>query len=156
MLKQVAQVMAGQVLWMNLKRQEHLDERKFVLVLTGENEKVDFYALEYLDKVMNRKCADMALILSDQQRCIDMVSQGHYQHTVKAKLLSQKRIMLLFKWYCLDRFFKNLIFTYVRTPKDNLLERFLKETDINEEETVCLCLYNFRKMPAENTVDGNV
>lgn len=156
MIKQVVQVMAGQLLWMNLKRQEHLDYKKMVLVLTGENEKVDLYALRYLDKAMNRKSADKALILSDKQKCIDMALRCNYQHTVKTKLLSQKKIMLLFKWFSLDKFYKNLIFTYVRTPKDNLLDRFVRETDINEEEIVCLCLYNFREMPTENTVSKDV
>lgn len=148
MLKQVLQVLAGHMLWKKLKRKEHINDKKLVLVLTGENEKIDLYALKYLDQEIARKYADAALIISDQQKCIHMALQYSYQHEVKTKLLSQKEILLLFKWHCLDRFFKNLIFTYVRTPKDNLLERFLNETDVNEEEIVCLCLYNFRKLPS--------
>lgn len=156
MLKQAKQAIAGQLIWNKLKRQEHLDYSKVVLVLTGENEQVDLYALMYLDQLIDRKSADMALIISDKQTCIDMVPQFHYQHKVQTKLMPENQIILLQKRFCLDKFFINLFFTYVRTPKDNLIERFLTETDINEEDVVCLCLYNFRKIPTRNMVDKNV
>lgn len=156
MIEQAKQAIAGQLLWNKLKRQEHLDYRHIVLVLTGENEQVDQYALLYLDHLMDRKNANIALILSHRQACIDMVTQYRYRHAIHTRLLSQREIILLYKRYCLDRFFVNLFFTYVRLPKDNLMERFLKETEINEEDVVCLCLYNFRGIPTENVVNKNV
>ena len=42
---------------------------------------------------------------------------------------------------------KNVVFTFVKTNKDNLLEHFINKTDINEEDVVCLALYNLREIP---------
>ena len=40
-----------------------------------------------------------------------------------------------------------IVFTYTTSPKDNQLGRVLKETQVNEEEAVCLGLYQLRKVP---------
>ena len=58
-----------------------------------------------------------------------------------------QKIKLLYKWYCMDGRRKNVVFTFVKTNKDNLLEHFINETDINEEDVVCLALYNLREIP---------
>ena len=43
-----------------------------------------------------------------------------------------------------DGFFDNIVFTYAFRPQDNLLGKVLKETQVNEEDAVCLGLYHLR------------
>lgn len=156
MVRQSIEVIKGYFIWSLLKWKEHLDYKKVVLALTGENESVDDYALRYLDYVMERKSAEQALILVSDENTAKKVLLYDYRHEVKTKIVSVKKMELIYKWHCLDRFYKNLIFTYVRTNKDNLLERFLNETEINEEDVVCLALYNLRKIPVKEAGVHNV
>ena len=79
-----------------------------------------------------------------------------HRHAVRVKAISAQKMELIHKWHCLGRFYKNLIFTYVRTNKDNLLERFLNETEINEEDIVCLVFYNLRSVPIKSAGIHNV
>ncbi len=156
MVKQSIEIIKGYFIWSVLKWKEHLDYKKVVLVLTGENAKVDDYAIRYLDYVMERKSAEQALVLVSDENAAQKVSLNVCRHKVKTKMICEKKIERIFKWYCLDKFYKNLIFTYVRTNKDNLLERFLNETEINEEDIVCLALYNLRKVPVKEAGVHNV
>lgn len=147
MIRQSVEVIKGYFIWQMMKWKNHLDDRTVVLVLTGENEKVDRYALKYLDYVIERKSAEKALIITPKEENTQKVFQYNYKYEIKAKAISSRNIELIYRWHCQGRFYKNLIFTYVRTNKDNLLERFLNETEINEEDVVCLALYNLRKIP---------
>lgn len=148
MIKQSIDAIKGQLIWSNLMRKESLDDKKIVLVLTGENDRVDEYALKYLDDVIDRKYAEEALVIAADEKMTEKIDQYTYSHPVKTRILPPKKVGLIHKWYCLDKlFFRNLIFTYVRTNKDNLLERFLQETDVDEEDVVCLALYNLTRIP---------
>ena len=146
MIKESLEVILGYLLWLDIKRRYHMDYGKVALVLTGENDKVDGYALSYLDHVMERKCAKEALVIVPGKKDVKTVLLHSYRHPVRTKIMSDGKIKLLYKWHCLDKFYRNLIFTYVRTNRDNLLERFLSETEINEQDAVCLALYNLREI----------
>lgn len=147
MLKQSLMIIKGYIIWLQFRVKEHLDDKKFVLIVTEENEKVDQYALKYLDYVMERKYAKEALIVVSNPESAKKVSRYHYKHQIKIKIMPFQKIKLFYRWYCLDGRRKNVVFTFVKTNKDNLLERFINETDINEEDVICLALYNLRKIP---------
>lgn len=140
-------IIKGYIVWLQFRVKEHLDDKKFVLILTEENEKVDQYALKYLDYVMERKYAKEALIIVSNRESAKRVSRYPYKHQIKIKIMPFQKIKLFYRWYCLDGRRKNVVFTFVKTNKDNLLECFINETDINEEDVVCLALYNLRKIP---------
>ena len=153
MIKQCLDVTKGYLIWSAVRLRENVDNKKVVLVLTGENDKVDDYALRYLDHVIERKYADEALVIAPDRGMAEKVFRYDYSHRVKVKVLPMKKIALIYKWYCLDKlFFKNLIFTYIRTTSDNLLGRIMDETDIDEEDVVCLALYNLRTIPGKKKV----
>ena len=147
MLRQSLMIIKGYIIWLQLRVKEHLDDKKFVLIVTEENEKVDQYALKYLDYVMERKYTKEALVIVSNQGTAKKVSKYHYKHQIKIKIMPFQKIKLLYKWYCMDGRRKNVVFTFVKTNKDNLLEHFINETDINEEDVVCLALYNLREIP---------
>ncbi len=47
MLRQSLMIIKGYIIWLQFRVKEHLDDKKFVLIVTEENEKVDQYALKY-------------------------------------------------------------------------------------------------------------
>lgn len=156
MIKESLEVILGHFLWLAIKWRYCMDYSKIALVLTGENETVDEYALSYLDHVIERKCAKEALVIVSDRKAVKRPLIRRCRYPVRTKVISDRKIKLIFKWHCLDKFYKNLIFTYVRTNQDNLLERFLNETEINEEDAVCLALYNLREIPEQKAGVCNV
>ena len=147
MIRQSVDVIRGYFIWTLLKLEKGINYKKFVLVLTAENSRVDEYALKFLDNAVERKGAEEALVIILDEKMEKKVLQFKYKHTVKTKILSQKNIEFLYKLYCFYNFFDNLAFTFIRTNSDNLLECYLKETDIDEKDIVCLALYKLRSIP---------
>lgn len=152
MVKQDIDVARGYFLWLLLNRKGCANHRILFLVLTGENEKVDGYALEFLDSAMDRKSVEEALVIVSNEEMVERVSRHEYRHVVRTKILSRNNIGLLYKWYCLNDCLDNLIFTFVRTNSDNLLDQFLRETDIDERDVVCLALYKLRHIPENGEI----
>ena len=123
-----------------------------VIVLTGDNEKLDEYALLYLEDFMKRKSAEKAFIICTDDRKKRFLEQKDRQRilegqNVSIKILSQKKLEMFYDFYSVYKCYDNLVFTYISQPKENMLERVLKETDVNEEDAVCLALYHLRCIP---------
>ena len=125
-------IIKGYIIWLQFRVKEHLDDKKFVLIVTEENEKVDQYALKYLDYVMERKYTKEALVIVSNQGTAKKVSKYHYKHQIKIKIMPFQKIKLLYKWYCMDGRRKNVVFTFVKTNKDNLLEHFIKQISMKK------------------------
>lgn len=150
MIKEEMQLIAGKLTWNWIKCINKLDASKVILVLAGENEKVDFYALKYLDRAIERKMADEALIFACTDESYRQASNyKDFQYPVNIKKISEKQLELIYRYYCLYKFNKNLFFTFTDRTKDNLLGRFIRETEIDEKDTVCLAIYNFRTVYGE-------
>ena len=148
MFREIVDVIKGDLHWKKLKKSERIDYSKVVVVLTGENAEVDEYALIYLDELIRRKVAGEALILTHSEKIADKARQCNYiTYPYKVKIVKEKIIYLIYKRYCIGKFFKNLFFTYTDKSKNNLLGRFIRETDINAEDVVCLAIYNLRMIP---------
>lgn len=62
--------------------------------------------------------------------------------------ISKKRLELLYDYYCFEKFFDNIVFTYTAKPAENMLGRVLTETDVNETDAVFLALYHLRNVPS--------
>ena len=107
MLRQSLMIIKGYIIWLQFRVKEHLDDKKFVLIVTEENEKVDQYALKYLDYVMERKYTKEALVIVSNQGTAKKVSKYHYKHQIKIKIMPFQKIKLLYKWYCMDGRRKN-------------------------------------------------
>lgn len=150
MIKEIIDVLKGCVVWQKLKHKEHIDYTKIVLVLTGENKEVDYYSLVHLNDVIERKHAKTVIIITDKYEIVDEVHKFKgCKYPIKIRILKSKHIDCIYKWYSIDKFFYNIFFTYTDKTKNNLLGRFLRETDINAEDVVCLAIYNLRQIPKE-------
>lgn len=143
MFKQVLKVLKGSLFWNLFKLLNNVTYKVVVLVLTGENKKLDLYAVKYLEKFMARKGAKKAFIISVafEPQIIEFVGENK---NIFMKKMNSNKIKLLYDYYSFDVFFENIVFTYVSSPEENLLDRVLKETDVNEEDAVCLALYHLR------------
>ena len=148
MLKEIHDVLAGSIYWTLLKVRDSLDYSKVVLVLTGDNEEVDYYSILYLDKVIERKNAKEAVIyVMDQNIKVLTADKLQSKYPVKIKIVSKKILNYIYRRYTIERFYKNIFWTFTDHTKNNLLGRFMKETDIDAEDVVCLAIYNFRQIP---------
>ena len=133
-----------------MKIQYRINGSKIVLVLSGENELVDFYALKYLDRAIERKQAREALILTYTEQSFQMLKDYRaYTYPITIKRIKKTKIDRIYRWYRMVKFSPNIFFTFTDKTKDNLLGKFIRETDINEKDVVCLAIYNFRMVPEE-------
>lgn len=156
MLCEICDVLLGSFFWSILKLRDGLNYSKIVLVLTGDNEEVDEYALMYIDNAIQRKRAEEAIIYVFSKEIKEQVKkQIHSDYPVRVKVLPKNVVNHIYRRYLIDKFYKNIFWTYTDNAKNNLLGRFMRETDINAEDVVCLAIYNFRCIP-ERKNQGNV
>ncbi len=153
MFREMARMLHGAFLWAMLRFQCRIDYKKVVLVLVNDNRKLDYYALAHLGDYMDRKYADGAVVLFyDNKTCRlarkALAEYGSGGKKVRLCRCAKKTIETVYDYYSFHKFFDNIAFTYVSRPKDNLLGRVLKETQVNEEDAVCLGLYHLRTVPA--------
>jgi hypothetical protein len=135
------------LIWERIKIKYKIGYDKVVLVLAGENKALDKACLDHLPDFMSRKSSDRCLVFypDDCYKAIDLRPVTGRE----VRFISMKRRIIerLYHFYSFMKFFDNIVFTYSDRPQDNLLQRFLDETDVNEEDAACLALYHLRKVP---------
>ena len=58
----------------------------------------------------------------------------------------REKLLLVFDYYCFAFNLDNIAFTFLKHCHYNLMGRILDETDITEEEAVCLGVYWLREL----------
>ena len=137
----------GWIYWQQLRLRLKINYQKVVIVLAGENCVLDKCALEHLEDFMDRKHAGQAVVLCINERKDELAALYKSRKHVKIHTIEAAQMELLYSFYSFMKFFDNIVFTYAERPKDNLLKRFLDETDVDEEDAVCLALYHLRCVP---------
>lgn len=148
MIPEMLHVIKGNFIWHYIKAVHGIGMQSIVLVLTGENKMVDEHAIRHLQTFVARRSADKVYVWTEREELINKAEQS-CELPVRRLNASAKKMQLLFDYYCYDKFFPNLIFTYTNRPRDNQIGRLLSISDVNEEEIVCLGLYNLRMVPQE-------
>ena len=140
----------GDLLWKYLRLRYAINDTTVVLFLAGENPKIDEYALKYLGLVMERKGCNRVVIFVENEELFSF-AKGKLNSSTNADVrkITTAQIMAVYNWYRVVRFNKNLFFTFTDRTKDNLLGKFIRETEINEKDAVCLAIFNFRKVVEE-------
>lgn len=154
MFRETAHMLYGAFLWKMLRLRLRIDYQKVVLVLVNENRKLDYYALAHLEDYMDRKHADGAVVLFYDDETCGLAQEvledyGNAKKTVRLCRCNGRTIEAVYDYYSFHKFFDSIAFTYAFRPKDNMLGRVLEETQVNEEEAVCLGLYRLRKVSAQ-------
>lgn len=147
MLKNICRVLRGYAMWLRICGQYKINYHKVVLVLPEKNETLNDYALVHLEDWKERKGVEEAVLVTDQEAVIDRVKKMDFPFSVKVCNCKREEIEVLYSYYCFDKFFDNIAFLYLDKPKDNQLGSVLAETQINEEEAVCLGFYCLREIP---------
>lgn len=150
MFKEIFSVLQGAVTWQVLRMRLRIDKKKVILVLTGENQTLDNYALLHLKDFADRKYADGVIVLSADkvaQKKIRVIRALGLDVPVRWCRWSKQKIRYLYRYYSFYLFSDKIVFTYTSQPKDNQLGKLLSETEVNEEEVVCLGLYRLRAVP---------
>lgn len=147
MVNEIREIIKGYLLWHRIKQHYHINSQKIVLVLANENERLDYFALAHLEDFVKWKWVKEAVVLVENRETVKLVKSMDYSFPVKTGVMKKEARECLYRFYSFDKFFDHIVFTYTDRPKDNLLGRVLKETEINEEEAVCLALYHLRAVP---------
>lgn len=148
MYKKILRMLHSALIWKMMCLRFRIDYKKVVVVLVNENKKLDYYAMAHLKDYMQRKFAEEALVLFNDKKVYKMVKGMKLDVHAKLYRYPMKRIKRLYEYYSFYKFFDNIVFTYTTQPKDNQLGKALKETQVNEEDAVCLGLYRLRTVPA--------
>ena len=149
MFKETLHILHGVFLWRMLRLKYAIDYKKVVLVPVNEIRDLDYYALAHLEDYMERKYAKEAIVLYEGKDTYHLAEEvlaeyGSGGNKVRLCPCDRKTIETIYDYYSFHKFFDNIVFTYAFRPEDNLLRKVLSETQVNEEDAVCLGLYRLR------------
>ncbi len=147
MLRELLPILYGAFIWKGFCIRIRMDERKVVLVLVNDRKRLDAYALAHLKDFMDRKYAKEAVILFHDKSVYKQIKRMHLKLPVRLCRWSEKKIRTLYDYYSFYKFSDRIVFTYTDRPIDNKLGKVLRETQVGEEEAVCLGLYRLRRVP---------
>ena len=137
----------GRAIWQSLKNEYNIDYDKIVLVMPEKDEAWNSCALKYLPDFMKRKNAKGAIV------CISDAGQGNFSdifaENIKVHKMSPTEIARLFRYYCMYKFFDNIVFLYLDKPiRDNKSRYAMEKCNISMDELICLCFYKMRQVPS--------
>lgn len=142
----VIHILHGWLYWRVFSIIHNISYKKVLLVLNNENPQLDKEAVQYLRLFVERKSARSSIIVWTEQSTKKWLDEIKLENN-KIVYLPIQKIELLYDYYCFEKFFDNIVFTYTSKPNENLLGRILSETDIDERDAVCLALYHLRYVP---------
>lgn len=146
MIKESAEIFYGAAIWKIWQLRFRINSKTVVLVLVNENKSLDRYALIHLKKFANRKYARKAVLIVNSKTIDTQMKKMKFPFSAKMYFCPKNEIEWVYRYYSFYKFSDKLVFTFISCPKDNQLGRLLKETEVNEEEAVCLGLYRLRKV----------
>jgi len=150
-MKEILRVFLGWFYWKWLCIIHKISYKSVVLVLSNENINIDKYAIEYFDMYAKRKSVHekkMIWVYKDPKTIANRMSFDDIE-LIKIK---EEKLNLLYDYYCFDKFFDNIVFTYTSKPAENMLQRVLDETEVTEKEAVFLALFHLRQIPEEDGI----
>lgn len=95
---------------------------------------------------MKRNMKENAHIFYFSEKSEELLNNMADDIKIAVHKIKEEDLKSLYELYSFYKFYNHIFFTYTNYPKDNLLGRVLRETDISEREAVCLALYKFRKV----------
>lgn len=143
----IKRILHGWLLWKRIKIRFQINYDKIVVVLSRENAEVDRQAMLHLGDFMERKHVNKAIVFCKEQTKEEIKKMIGEISSISVETLSDDEITLLYSYYSFTKFFDNIVFTNTCTPSDNMLGRYLEQTQVNEEDAVCLALYHLRQVP---------
>lgn len=149
MCKRILRILHGWFFWSVFRLWHRVSYRCAILVLANENQDLDRWAVFHFHDFMKRKYADRGIIIWNGHGTEPLIQVKNPLGRIVLKQISANKIDLLYDYYSFDKFFENIVFTITAKPEENLLGRILEETEVNEQDAVCLALYHLRCVPSQ-------
>lgn len=120
----------------------HISDEEGILVLSGENAKIDEISVARFGEYLKKKYLSKGVILVNrfERNMINHIKKNTALH-IRIISLSPIRLKHFYKLHCVKPFVGNIAFTYINTPKDNKLGKYLEKSELDENELVCLALF---------------
>ena len=145
----IKDITGGWIFWNLVRIKYAISYNKVVIVLTGEDERVDKSCLKHIGDFAKRKHAKEAIIFCLSEYYERLIANIEDYKYLRVYCIESKKMRLMYRFYGFMKFFDNIVFTYTDCPRDNYLGRYLRETDITPEDAACLALYHLRYVPSE-------
>ena len=143
----IGHILGGWLFWQRVRMKYAINYSKALIVLSDENYELDKQVILHLSDFANRKHVDCTVVLCTESRLSEWSQYLPKDHKVQIHTMLKADMDKLYGYYCFMKFFDNIVFTYTDKPIDNLLGKYLRETDVNEEDAACLALYHLRTIP---------
>lgn len=128
--------------WDIFKLSKHISNEDGILVLSGENTKIDEISIarfnEYLDKKYLSK--GVVLVSRREQSRIAPIKKNIASH-IQIIYLPPNKLKRFYELHCVKPFAAHIAFTFIHTPKDNMLGKYLEKSELDENDLVCLALF---------------
>ncbi len=148
MLRDVRKARLGWRIWKRMLKQFWIDYDTAMLVLPEKDEAWNECALRYFPDYVRRKCANRSFILVRDRKTAEKVkSIAIGIENCEVLFLPRYKMDLLLKYYCLHKFFDNIVMMYMDEPRDNDTRRILQQGIVSMSEVICLCFYQLREVP---------
>ena len=136
----------GYIIWNRLVGRYNIEKNDAVLVLPESDDDWNQCGIKYFPFYMERKGCSRALVFVTRSgvTAVDVQTDERF----RVVELDSGKMHDLLGYYCLFRFFNNIVFLCFREPRDNLSEFVLKNTNISLEELICMGIYRLREVPA--------
>lgn len=136
----------GRNIWKWLKIKYRINYDCVVIILTEQDEEWNKLALKYLQDYMKRKSAKKALIFYTGN-CTLKYLEPYMTDNIQMFKMKELQVRRLIRYYCLYRFFDNIVFFSLEEPKDNNGREILSNGKITKKELICLGFYCLRYVP---------
>lgn len=127
----------------------NIDDRTVVLALAGESRKIDSEALARLPHFVRRKKSNRVVVFKGKDSVDAETICEEYGLDVDIYEVPIAELREIYRYYTFAFNLDNIVFTFLEECPYNYMGRILNETDITEDEAVCLGLYCLRKLPGE-------
>lgn len=143
----IRHILKGWLFWQRTRIKYKINYSKVVIVLSGQNNELDRQVLLHLRDFIRRKHADTAIVLCGEGCENKWIKFMEDYSDISVHSLADGDMTLLYSYYNYMKFFDNIVFTYTDEPENNLLGKYIRNTEVNEEDAACLALYHLRHVP---------
>lgn len=142
MVRDIIKLLFIKMEWDIFKLSKHISNEDGILVLSGENTKIDEISIARFKEYLEKKYLSKGVVLASrlEQSRIDPIKKNIAPH-IRIIYLSPNKLKHFYELHCVKPFAAHIAFTFINTPKDNKLGKYLEKSELDENDLVCLALF---------------
>ena len=149
--KELMEAVSGRLFWLRLSRRYKADR---YILLPHEESEYNGYAVDYLDKYLEKEGAQSALFVSCAQGMLDRVTAYEGPYNVSGVYMSQGQLMAMMRFYALYPFSDQAVIVSLTIPYDTCGENLLNIPGVTRRELFCYDIYRFNTVPKLEEVEA--